>query len=76
MVISEQADASVAREALYLKAMLRIEQNPEKYGALTLEEAKEYGFDPKEYKNEPDELKKDVWAEAETSWIAEESVRR
>ena len=34
MVISEQADASVAREALYLKAMLRIEQNPEKYGAL------------------------------------------
>ena len=29
MVISEQADASVAREALYLKAMLRIEQNTE-----------------------------------------------
>ena len=44
--------------------------------ALTLEEAKEYGFDPEEYKNEPDELKKDVWAEAETSWIAEETVRR
>lgn len=76
MAISEHADASIAREALYQKAMKRIEQNPEKYGALTLEEAKEYGFDPEEYENEPDELKKDVWAEAETSWMAEETVRR
>ena len=75
----EQVFSVIDQEAKFQKAIIAqesIEQNPEKYGALTLEEAKEYGFDPEEYKNEPDELKKDVWAEAETSWIAEETVRR
>lgn len=76
MVISEQAAADIARKALYQKAMNRIEQNPDRCGALSLEEAKEYGFDPEEYKHEPEELKQDFWAEAETSWLAEDKVRR
>ena len=76
MVISEQAAADIARKALYQKAMNRIEQNPDRCGALSLEEAKEYGFDPEEYKHEPEELKQGFWAEAETSWLAEDKARR
>ena len=75
MVITEQAETAIAREALYQKAMKRIDKDPGRYGALTLEEAKEYGFDAKEYKNESEELKKDIWAEAEISWLAEEKAR-
>ena len=66
----ESLESTMAREVLYKKALKRINQNPQAYGAINIETALLQGLvDEEDLKQAPN---KELLAEAEIGWSVED----
>lgn len=68
--ITRTLASAVEQEGLYERAVKRVSADPESYGGISLEDAIINGLISHDEIIEPD---KEIWAEAEIGWCAEDN---
>ena len=71
--ITQSLASAIEQQGLYERAVRRVSADPEGYGGISLEEALSNGLISRDELTAPD---KDVWAEAEIGWIADDELAR
>lgn len=71
--ITQSLASAIEQQGLYERAVRRVSADPEAYGGISLEEAISNGLVSRDELTAPD---KELWAEAEIGWIADDELAR